>query len=318
MNLNLNGHGRLKRCVIGLVNRHILAFPQPEQWSIRLARLWRKPLANRVGIGLKALMLGWGISAIAAENSADLFRQFVEHPPVISKITFEIKLDTSQYYLGIWQTNAALIRSLSKSNELFALQPLGVIVDAYWQSNYWYYSGGSLLTWQDKGKPEEVGNEVQKSVAVSLSPLHRVLTMGLCWKPIGTLRWLEDSFSYSPREGVEAKGQLLRYKDRVIEARVTVKHTNAPNYEFRYEYDYAHVIAGLEYLPGRWREFSRRMDGTNDWHLMQTVTVFALETAKDPLPLTSFSADEVPLGKVRNRLWVEGTNELYIDPHSKR
>ena len=261
--------------------------------------------------------------AFSAEEQTDHFKAFIERPPALTNLRFEIDrpwaTPSHVYYGADYQANAFRLRTYSDTNEMADFKaPLQAIDVACGSdgTNEWFYQYGSLHRWMNSGIEAERGNTVEKTVRLERQALRCVLSIGT-YIEAAEVRWQGDECSFKCRRGTEelaAYGSLLRQKELVTEVLINVPSTK---HEAKIVYQYQECFPTLDFLPSGWTFWVRanRPNSGRDWLLQERVRIRSFQKVDAVLPLSHFGPEESLSGSRRRPdLYVSGTNLMYTDP----
>ncbi|MDB6026838.1 MAG: hypothetical protein JWM68_3061 [Verrucomicrobiales bacterium] len=286
--------------------------PNERPWRFSLHIVLRASLVLLLFTGQRS----W---AADKEQPADLFKKFIESPPVIEQLLFEYT-DTAikgkrpvDYNVAKFQTNACFLRTYTSYSDMESESWVGADIISKFDNKYWRFLGGRdyLNKWTDLGKPEESENPVLDVYRTGIFQFAETMNMGIPYAEIGSIHWQGDQFEYadaiqsSQRKAVRLKGKLFRdSRGRAEKLKfhlaLSLKSRSDLEADWQVDYEYRTNFAALPFLPSNLKiGFFRNgallegpMIGIRSWKVSQ-----------NPMPESAFNLDLLSL---------PGTTSLYV------
>jgi hypothetical protein len=258
---------------------------------------------------LTALVVGALPVAPRAEelsNSApapiEQFKNFISSPPIIQNLVFQQKvpMDGGQrpldatfalstrfdYFQAKWQTNGMLFRRLNQPEDATNFTFTGNLVSVSAHQHALVEPGGRLSTWDDRD-PSVAGKEVSVfyTSQLVLEPLRRILSLGIMYAGIGTVRWDANRLQTECEvdgEHVVITGELLAASDgppRGLELHYAFPRET---YDYMVRYAYAPMVK-YPFLPAVITSFWLPKNRKGDEIEVDEYRILDFQTAPEPL-----------------------------------
>lgn len=266
-----------------------------------------------------AVALSTGIlPALAADSAAESLKRFVQSSPIIEGAKFEIRREgfPPQYVFFQCQPGALLFRACTNLNELLTLEGHPTMMSGSSLTSHWYYSIGSLVSWeQSSGEEELADNPVRDSIEMKWAVVNRLLSIGCHGRLPEDVSWSGATYSYEPLPGIRIKGALFENKGQIARCESRVLSPTNTLYEKRILYDYKSDGRTPFFFPSGWREL-KYSTKRGEWILIETVQVHLLSLGDKPIPHTAFSPAAAGVTNVWLHSWVDGTNMFFRSPET--
>jgi hypothetical protein len=264
-------------------------------------------------------------SAVGSEQPTDLpaadqYKRFIENPPPVQDMFVEVRFPERppSFYHAKWQTNCIFIGYNSSTNML-AAQSATNLLDYYRISSrfgdiYWQKIGADLYSWTNLNLPKQTTNSVTFGLnnAAQLF-LYPVMNGGLDLRPAASLRWADDTFSFT-NQTFWFKGVLQRDNAGRAESE-TVSFANlgqAIPEKYHYSYDYYYdAKLSLPYLPSRIEWHATDGEQRN---YSRTIVIHSISVAPEPMDVAAFSLDPLLSTTNIHNVVTIATNLLVINP----
>ena len=284
-------------------------------------RILRFPQAIACGMPLLLTYLHL-FSGIAfgqgVKSTSEVLKDFVSNPPVVSNLLFHQFPSASRghtaptngiYVLCRWQTNAFLWLQFDSLEDAHSN-----VLDkatrgwANYDSNYWSYSRNSgVTTYMRTGKSAllESSNGVVKLCNGALENLSRPLNIGIPNIPIGTIKWIGDTFTATNDNYQFVRSGTLKLSNGIPEElQLNGESARAGPLRAKLRYRYESSRAQAVYPLPTTIEFSSQGGAS------QIVQMLLLDVSVEPLPQRCFSLNQL-MSTNAYRISYDGTTRLF-------
>jgi len=238
------------------------------------------------------IVLCCSLTETRGAEPADALKQFIESPPVIEQLVFEVSYPDhphapSQFYFGRYQEGATLIsRCTTKtdamkngidSNKPAVISRIG--------DHCWKLSGNRVSEWQEGRTPDEAFKFAQ---AADIYWLTKTLHFGIGRAPIGALKWKHDTIDYDdPGSGFRSEGKLTIDHGRAKQLDLKFNQVTGDSKSFRWRVDYNYSAnRDLGHLPTEVQTMVLQDDGK--YRRADLITIHKLEISGSKLPKDAF------------------------------
>jgi hypothetical protein len=230
-------------------------------------------------------------------EDADLFKKFVEKPPVIENLVYSQEMPgvVTNYYRLKFQRPAMFFgRSSSPipaSDAAESSKDYSEWIGRF-GSQYLNKSYNMLFSWTNEADDIDLTNTVKFHYVDAMeNQISKILNMGCQLAPIGSIHWNGDTFVVkNPEQHIRVEGALKRGQNGKAASLIVVPHPlngGAPDFvssEYNYTYDYEKPLS-LSYLPNVIIETFKSAKGPP---ISLKYTILAIEVATNRIASSAF------------------------------